>query len=146
MRVLLLALSLCLSVQAAWALDCATAVRQTAGKLSKPVDQEELAQTLLALNAGGRLPDKFLTKREAQAMGWRPGKDLWKIPGLRGRSIGGDSFGNREGRLPPGKWREADLDYRGGKRGAKRLVYSADSRRHVTVDHYQTFVEIPPCR
>ncbi|WP_333583830.1 ribonuclease domain-containing protein, partial [Rivihabitans pingtungensis] len=43
------------------------------------------------------------------------------------------------------EWTEADLDYRGGKRNAKRLVFSA-RQRFVTTDHYQTFVEIPACQ
>ena len=43
-------------------------------------------------------------------------------------------------------WREADLDYKGGRRGAKRLVFSNDGRRMVTVDHYDTFTEVPACR
>ena len=65
---------------------------------------------------------------------------------LRGSSIGGDRFRNLEGRLPDKKWREADLDYKGGHRGAKRLVFSWDGERFVTVDHYNTFVEVPACR
>ena len=67
---------------------------------------------------------------------------------LKGKSIGGDAFGNREGRLPNGKriWHEADLDYAGGRRGPKRIVYSNDGLRRITVDHYATFKEVPPCR
>jgi ribonuclease T1 len=73
---------------------------------------------------------------------------LWSVSGLRGRSIGGDRFGNREGRLPWSRegWREADLDYKGGRRGAKRLVYTAGGKRMITVDHYSTFLEVPACR
>lgn len=103
---------------------------------------------LETLNASGnaRLPDKFVTKRQARQSGWRPGRDMWDTPALRFKSIGGDRFGNREGRLPSGDWREADLDYRGGHRGAKRLLFSREGERRVSVDHYQTFVEVPPCR
>jgi guanyl-specific ribonuclease Sa len=74
--------------------------------------------------------------------------DLWKVKNLKGKSIGGDRFGNRERQLPDGgrKWREADLDYKGGQRGAKRLLYSDDGLRMVTVDHYATFREVPACR
>lgn len=117
-------------------------------RLSPKVDEAELAGMLDALNASNnaRLPDRFVAKRQAQHMGWRPGRDLWSVPALREKSIGGDRFGNREGRLLPGDWREADLDYRGGHRGAKRLLFSRDGMRRVTVDHYQTFVEVPPCR
>ena len=93
-----------------------------------------------------KLPSKFVTKHEARLRGWKAGEDLWSIDRLRGSSIGGDQFKNLEGRLPDNKWREADLDYKGGRRGGKRLVFSRDGRRFVTVDHYRTFVEIPPCR
>jgi len=65
---------------------------------------------------------------------------------LRGSSIGGDRFQNREGRLSDNQWREADLDYKGGRRGAKRLIFSQDGKRFVTVDHYRTFMEVPQCR
>jgi ribonuclease T1 len=87
-----------------------------------------------------------VTKQEAQSRGWKPGKDLWTVKGLRGSSIGGDRFNNLEGRLPKRKWREADLGYKGGPRGGKRLVFSEDGLRFVTGDHYKTFVEVPACQ
>lgn len=130
------------------AVGCGEAVRALNQRLQPKIDEAELTDILKALNASrnARLPDKFVAKREAQQSGWRPGKDLWRIPALKGKSIGGDRFGNRERRLPAGNWREADLDYRGGHRGAKRLVFSSEGQRRVSVDHYQTFVEIPECR
>jgi guanyl-specific ribonuclease Sa len=81
-------------------------------------------------------------------LGWNPGSNLWGYDRLKGKSIGGDVFGNREGRLPNGKraWREADLDYKGGRRGSKRIIYSNDGLRMITVDHYKTFKEVPPCQ
>jgi len=132
----------------AHATGCVQVARALNQRLPEKIDEGELAAMLDALNASGnaRLPEKFLTKREAQQSGWRPGRGLWDIPALHGRSIGGDRFGNREGRLPRGNWREADLDYRGGRRNAKRLLFSSDGRRWLTVDHYQTFSEIPECR
>ena len=36
----------------------------------------------------------------------------------------------------------ADLDYYGGKRGTKRLLYSNDGLLFVSYDHYHTFVEV----
>ncbi|MES2367287.1 MAG: ribonuclease domain-containing protein [Pseudomonadota bacterium] len=116
---------------------------------SRPhIDEAELMQALQTLNAdrNTRLPDKFVTKREAQSAGWQRGHSLWSAPALQGKSIGGDRFGNRERQLPYGQWREADLDYHGGHRGAKRLVFSREGRRFVTVDHYRTFTEIPACQ
>jgi len=65
---------------------------------------------------------------------------------LRGKSIGGDHFGNYERRLPRGQWQEADLDYRGKKRNAKRLVFAQAGQQYVTVDHYETFHKVPACR
>lgn len=127
---------------------CSQAAQQVNHRLGKQLDSNELAQILDELNRTQqrRLPEKFVTKRMAQAEGWRPGSSLWPVPTLQGKSIGGDRFGNRERRLPEGKWREADLDYQGGRRGAKRLVFSAAGERYVTVDHYQTFVEVTACR
>lgn len=127
---------------------CDEAVRLLNQRLPGKIDEAELAGMLAALNASrnASLPSRFVTKREARQSGWRPGRSLWEVPALKGKSIGGDRFGNREGRLPRGNWREADLDYKGGHRGAKRLLFSGDGQRRVTVDHYQTFIEIPECR
>ncbi len=95
-----------------------------------------------------KFPPKFVTKGQAKKMGWRPGKNLWAYKKLKGKSIGGDTFTNREGQLPNGgkTWHGADLDYKGGHRGAKRLLFSNDGMRMVTVDHYSTFTEVPPCQ
>ncbi|MBM4313496.1 MAG: ribonuclease [Deltaproteobacteria bacterium] len=129
---------------------CEATVKRLNGSIQPRVDEEELVLILRSLNENDnrRLPSKFVTKSRARKMGWKPGEDLWAFEKLRGKSIGGDVFGNRESRLPNGKriWREADLDYRGGRRGPKRIVYSNDGLRRVTVDHYNTFKEIPPCR
>ena len=51
--------------------------------------------TISHVHATGRLPDCYLTKRAAEERGWHPGADLWRR--APGHSIGGDSFGNREG-------------------------------------------------
>lgn len=133
---------------AAHAASCREAAHALNQRLQPKIDEAELTNMLDVLNESrnAQLPDKFVTKRQAQQAGWRPGRDLWSVPALRGKSIGGDRFGNREGRLPRGDWREADLDYQGGHRGAKRLLFSRDGLRRVTVDHYQAFVEVPPCR
>ena len=133
---------------AAGASGCNDIAHELNQRLPAKIDATELADILHTLNASrnARLPDKFVAKRAAQQAGWRPGKDLWSVAALKGKSIGGDRFGNRERSLPAGSWREADLDYRGGHRGAKRLLFSTDGQRRVSVDHYQTFVEIPECR
>jgi len=130
------------------AANCREAVHALNQRLQPKIDEAELANMLDVLNGSrnAQLPGKFVTKRQAQQTGWRPGRDLWNVPALRFKSIGGDHFGNRAGRLPRGAGREDDLDYRGGHRGAKRLLFSRDGLRRVTVDHYQTFIEVPPCR
>ena len=101
-----------------------------------------------AIHATGRLPACYLTKRAAEARGWRPGGDLWRA--APGAAIGGDRFGNREGSLPSrydGRYREADLDYAGGHRGAKRLIYVEGGRgqwlQWLTTDHYRHFHKLP---
>ncbi len=98
------------------------------------------------LFANGHLPPNFITKAEAKDLGWDSGKnDVSDVaPGM---SIGGDRFGNYEGRLPdaPGRtWKEADCDYHGGSRGAKRVVFSNDGLVYYTEDHYQTFTQLFP--
>lgn len=142
---LFMSLSLASHTQAA---SCEKVVSAVSAQLPSGIDQPELIETLRTLDQTNnrKLPAKFVTKQEARSRGWKPGQDLWAIGSLRGSSIGGDRFKNLEGRLPANKWREADLDYKGGRRGGKRLVFSRDGRRFVTVDHYGTFVEIPACR
>ena len=94
------------------------------------------------LHVYGELPRNFITKAEAQALGW-PGGDLSKY--APGKSIGGDRFGNYEGILPTGKsYRECDIDYHGGKRGAKRIVFSDDGYIYYTEDHYESFEQLYP--
>jgi ribonuclease T1 len=107
-------------------------------------DVAGFVETIRSLDRDRKLPARYATKDEAQRLGWSPGKDLWAV--APGRSIGGDRFGNRERLLPMTSGRrffEADLDYRGGRRGAKRLVWSSDGLRWVTTDHYRSFHEVP---
>ena len=103
--------------------------------------KEEVA---LYIHTYGKLPVNYITKKEAQDMGWDPSKgNLSDI--LPGMSIGGSVFGNYEGALPRANGRryfECDIDYDGGYRGAKRLVYSNDGLVFYTEDHYNTFEQI----
>lgn len=105
-------------------------------------DLDGFVAAVTTIRATGRLPDRWITKNEARELGWRPGDNLCDV--AADKAIGGDRFGNREGRLPEGpRWREADLDFRCGRRGAKRLIFSNHRDVYVTVDHYETFVEVP---
>ena len=90
----------------------------------------------------GTLPENFITKKQARELGYGGG-DLWRY--ARGKSIGGDRFGNFERKLPGKKgriWRECDVDYAGGARGAKRLVFSNDGLIFYTADHYESFERV----
>jgi hypothetical protein len=88
-----------------------------------------------------RLPDNFITKKDARRLGWNPSRwNLWNV--APGKSIGGDRFHNRENKLPVrmGRiWYEADIGYKGGKRGKDRIIFSNDSLIYKTEDHYRTF-------
>lgn len=103
--------------------------------------KEEVA---LYIHLFGHLPDNYITKREAEALGWDSGAgNLWEVaPGM---SIGGSRFGNYEGALPDKEGRryyECDIDYEGSYRGAKRIIYSDDGLIFYTEDHYKTFEEL----
>lgn len=99
--------------------------------------KEEVA---LYIHTYGRLPGNFITKKEAQALGW-PGGSL--EPYAPGKCIGGSRFGNYEGLLPEKEGRtytECDIDTLGAEsRGAKRIVFSNDGLIYYTGDHYESF-------
>lgn len=94
----------------------------------------------LYIHTYGHLPGNFITKKEAQALGW-PGGSL--EPYAPGKCIGGSHFGNYEGLLPEAEGRtytECDIDTLGAeKRGAKRIVFSNDGLIYYTGDHYESF-------
>ena len=115
-------------------------------QLKQQIDVAQLSEIVRSLDQDNRLPAYFITKRQAGELGWSPGTYFNSVPALRGKSIGGDRFGNFERRLPQGQWQEADLDYRGKKRNAKRLVFSRNGERYVTIDHYDSFKKVPPCQ
>ena len=108
--------------------------------------KEEVA---LYLYTYGKLPSNFITKKEAENLGWKKkdgeaGQLHVVAPGM---SIGGSSFGNYEGLLPEKKGRkyfECDINYVKGNRGAERLVYSNDGLIFYTGDHYESFEQLYP--
>lgn len=87
------------------------------------------------------LPDNYITKSEAMKLGWKSSEgNLWDVTDQK--SIGGDVFRNREKALPLKEGRtyyEADIDYEGGYRNEKRIVYSDDGLIYYTHDHYKNF-------
>ena len=92
----------------------------------------------LYLHRYGHLPSNYITKREAQNLGWSGGSLKKFAPGC---CIGGSHFGNYEGILPEEHdYRECDIDTMGEKsRGAKRIIYSDDGLIFYTADHYESF-------
>ncbi len=94
----------------------------------------------LYIHTYGKLPENFITKSEAEDLGWEGGS-VERY--LEGAAIGGDKFGNREGLLPKASGRvyyECDIDTNGkDSRGAKRIVFSNDGLIYYTPDHYESF-------
>ena len=92
----------------------------------------------------GYLPSNYVSKSEGKRLyESKTGNSFtkWNFNPLTtlGVMIGGDSFSNREGLLPAGDYREADVDYFGSNRGTKRLVYTSGCNIYYTSDHYKTF-------
>lgn len=96
-----------------------------------------------------KLPKNFIKKKDAEKLGWNKKKNnLYEVTG--GCSIGGDKFGNYEKVLPVIDGRtyyECDIDFKGGKRNAKRIVYADDFNEEYgiifyTEDHYKTFTKL----
>lgn len=105
--------------------------------------REEVA---LYLHTFGHLPGNYITKKEAEKLGWDNKKgNLWEV--APGKSIGGSHFGNYEKQLPEKKGRkyyECDINYEGKYRGAERIIYSDDGLVFYTGDHYKTFEQLYP--
>jgi hypothetical protein len=102
--------------------------------------KEEVA---LYIHLYGHLPSNYITKKEAEALGWSGG-DL--RPYAPGKCIGGSHFGNYEGLLPDKEgrsWTECDIDtMNASKRGAKRIIFSNDGLIYYTEDHYEHFEKL----
>ena len=101
-------------------------------------------EVALYLHTYGKLPKNFISKKDAEEQGFRFGEGDFgeAFPGM---SVGGSRFGNYEGQLPEKSGRryyECDIDYQGGRRNAKRLVYSNDGLIFYTDDHYKSFTQL----
>lgn len=111
-----------------------------------PVEDEyyyDLESVVLYLEYYDTLPENYITKDEARALGWNGGSVEHYLDDA---AIGGDRFGNREGLLPKQSGRtytECDLNTNdANSRGAERLVFSNDGLYFYTEDHYETFIEV----
>ena len=113
----------------------------TVEKNGEYTDKDHVA---LYIHEYGKVPSNYVTKTKAKKAGWVNTKgNLWDV--LPGKSIGGGDFSNDDGTLPdaPGReWFECDIDYEGGYRNSKRIVYSNDGLIYYTDDHYETFQQL----
>jgi len=116
------------------------------GPTATPGPMEAAQELADYLFEHGELPDNFVTKKEAMALGWQT---WYRNPGdiSPGLTIGGDYFGNYQRLLPVVKGRkyyEADCFYNGGRRNEYRIIFSNDGHVWYTGDHYNTFIELFP--
>lgn len=99
------------------------------------------------LQQTGTLPDHYIPKKQAIALGWAPGKALNNF--APGKALGGDVYRNTKNELPIQDnriWYEADIGQDYSRRRAKnppyRILYSNDGLIYGTVDHYDNFFPI----
>ena len=81
----------------------AAEAEQSAPEIAEDGSYTSKDDVALYIHTYGKLPSNFITKAEAKKLGWTGG-------GLdefaEGKCIGGDKFGNNEGKLPDGKGRQ----------------------------------------
>ena len=131
----------CTAVPAADAVSLGESDKSSPAALDEGGEYTSAEDVALYLHLYAHLPQNFITKKDARALGWNGG-------GLDdyadGKCIGGDRFGNYEGLLPdaPGReYHECDIDtLQAASRGAKRIVYSNDGLIYYTEDHYESFI------
>ncbi len=116
--------------------------QHSAGTSATQVSIDELTEerkVISYVKQNHQLPDYYITKNEARKQGWNPSKgNLCEV--LPGKAIGGDKFGNREGRLPGGeKYFEADVNYHCGGRNADRIIFTRNGDVYLTKNHYKSF-------
>ncbi len=124
--------------------DTLTEPDTTAPDIAQAIDEDgsycSKDDVALYIHTYGKLPKNFITKSEAEKLGWEGGSVERYAKGC---AIGGDRFGNREGQLPKKNGRyytECDIDTLGkSSRGSKRIVFSNDGLIYYTDDHYETF-------
>ena len=102
---------------------------------------EEVAYYLYVME---QLPLNYMTKKEAEELGFTSKKDnMGEV--MPGCAIGGDKFGNKEGLLPDAKgrkWYQCDVNTDEGKRGSERLVYSNDGLIYYSPDNFESFIQL----
>lgn len=138
--------SLVLLLAALPALAKSRAIEVSAAEYPVEIDgwYSSMEEVAVYLTLYGELPENFLTKNEAESLGWnnRLGNLDEVAPGC---SIGGNRYGNYEGHLPDAKgrrWTECDINYEGGYRNGERICFSSDGLIYYTNDHYATFTQV----
>lgn len=110
-------------------------------RISENGEYTDKDSVALYIHTYGHLPSNYISKTKARKAGWvNTDGNLWDV--LPGKSIGGGTFYNDDNMMPDAygrQWYECDIDYDGGFRNAKRLVYSNDGLIYYTDDHYKTF-------
>ena len=140
---------------AIWACGCSDGSPASDGPADGPSDRPTLSVTedgeysdadsvALYIHEFGHLPSNYISKTKARKAGWvNTDGNLWDV--LPGMSIGGSDFYDDDEQLPYARgrtWKECDVNYEGGYRGAERLVYSNDGLIFYTGDHYKTFEQL----
>ncbi len=114
------------------------------GSVTEDGEYTSKDEVALYIHLYEHLPDNYITKKQAEKLGWNSKEgNLWDV--APGKSIGGSYFGNYEEILPEENGRdyyECDIDYKGGRRNAKRIVFSDDGLIFYTEDHYKSFEQL----
>lgn len=124
--------------------NCRCKIQNMEAAVAGTATQDGLYGADVSLKNTGKLPSNYITKKEAQDLGWiRWQGNLDKI--APGKSIGGDIYYNDDGHLPQvyGRvWYEADINYDSGFRNTQRILFSNDGLIFTSYDHYRTFIQI----
>lgn len=116
---------------------------QNSGKISENGRYDTKDEVALYIHTFGHLPSNYITKKQAEKLGWSGGSLKNYAPGC---CIGGDRFGNYEGLLPKASGRtytECDIGTMNAKsRGAKRIIFSNDGLIFYTDNHYESFTQL----
>ena len=116
---------------------------QNGKKISENGKYDTKDEVALYIHTFGHLPSNYITKRQAEDLGWSGGSLKNYAPGC---CIGGDRFGNYEGKLPKAKgrtYKECDIGTMNAKsRGAKRIIFSNDGLIYYTDNHYESFTKL----
>ena len=120
------------------------ALKKAEESISEEGEYSSMTEVAAYIHLYGRLPSNYISKTKAKDQGWIQSEgNLQEV--LPGKSIGGSRFYNDEGVLPEKdgrKYTECDIDYKGGKRNAKRIVFSDDGLVFYTEDHYETYIQL----